>query len=138
LLAPGGAIALASDFDHPASHETSQQFTPPPATPAQNPQLGDKPNDPGYDGAEPGGNPPHTTNFYDDNHERFDLFGFPSALTPLATYADGPNATACTAQAVPPPCRQIAGFNAAGAWKRTRGRGDVVIAILDTGIRWDR
>jgi hypothetical protein len=128
LLVPGAAIALASDFDHPASSNTSQQFTPPPAP--TNPQRQDKPNDPEYDNAEPDGNTPHTTNFYD---ERFDLFGFPSQLTPLALYTDGPNAS-CNV----PPCRQVAGFNAAGAWKRTRGRGDVVIAILDTGIKWDR
>ena len=37
-----------------------------------------------------------------------------------------------------PPCHQIAGYNAAGAWKLARGRPDVVIAILDTGIKWDR
>jgi Subtilase family len=137
LLVPGAAFAVASDFDHPASSETRQQFEPPPAPAATNPQRGDKPNDPEYDSAEPDGNTPHVTNFYD---ERFDLFGFPSALTPLATYSDGPNASACTAEVppVPPPCRQIAGFNAAGAWKLTRGRPDAVIAILDTGIKWDR
>jgi Subtilase family len=129
LLAPGAAFAVASDFEHPASNDTSQQFTAPPAV---NPQRVDKPNDPDYDNAEPDGNTPHTTNFYD---ERFDLFGFPSALTPLALYADGPNAAAC---GVPGTCRQIAGFNAAGAWKLTRGRPDVVVAILDTGIKWDR
>jgi len=115
LLVPVAALALASDFEHPASSDTSQQFTPPPAP--TNPQRQDKPNDPGYDRAEPDGNLPHTTNFYD---ERFDLFGFPSQLTPLALYSDGPNANCGV-----PPCRQIAGFNAAGAWKRTRGRADV-------------
>ncbi|MFL5780134.1 MAG: S8 family serine peptidase, partial [Thermoleophilaceae bacterium] len=127
LLVPGAAIALASDFEHPASSDTSQQFTVPP-TP--NPQRLDKPNDPDYDRAEPDGNTPHSTNLYD---ERFDLFGFPTSLAPLALYHDGPNAS-CNV----PPCHQIAGYNAAGAWKRTRGRGDVVIAILDTGIKWDR
>jgi hypothetical protein len=30
----------------------------------------------------------------------------------------------------------VAGFNAAGAWKAERGRADVVIAILDTGVNW--
>ena len=33
---------------------------------------------------------------------------------------------------------QVSGFNAAGAWKLTRGSPAVTIAILDTGIRWDR
>ncbi|MEA2350435.1 MAG: hypothetical protein QOG86_1376, partial [Thermoleophilaceae bacterium] len=137
LLAPGAALAVASDFEHPASSETRQQFEPPPAPAATNPQRGDKPTDTDYDNAEPDGNLPHTSNFYD---QRFDLFGFPSALTPLAVYADGPNQTRCTTEVPPvaPPCRQIAGFNAAGAWKRTRGRPDVVVAILDTGIKWDR
>ena len=129
LLVPGTAIAIASDFDHPASNDTSQQFAVPPAP---NPQRADKPNDPEYDNAEPGGNPPPTTNLYD---ERFDLFGFPTSLAPLALYTDGPNFAAC---GVPASCHQIAGFNAAGAWKRTRGRGDVVVAILDTGVKWDR
>jgi len=125
LLAPGAALALASDFEHPARSpgDTSQQFTPPPSP--TNPHLRDKPNDPGYDNAEPGGNTPHSSNFYD---ERFDLFGFPSALTPSALYSEGPNAGKL----------QVAGFNASGAWKLTRGRPDVVIAILDTGIKWDR
>ncbi|TMK60937.1 MAG: hypothetical protein E6G53_17090, partial [Actinobacteria bacterium] len=128
LLAPGVAIALASDFEHPASHDTSQQFT------NANVQRLDKPNDPDYDNAEPGGNQPSKTNLYD---ERFDLFGFPSVLSPGAVYNDGPNSFGqgrCPAA----PCYQIAGYNAAGAWKLARGRPDVVIAILDTGIKWDR
>src|SRR5205807_1062027 len=79
--APGAAIALASDFEHPASHDTSQQFT------NANVQRLDKPNDPDYDNAEPGGNQPSKTNLYD---ERFDLFGFPSVLSPGAVYNDGP------------------------------------------------
>src|SRR4051812_2905265 len=118
-----GAGAAFASFDSPASSDTSQKFTPPPDP--TNPQRQDKPNDPNYDQAEPDGNLPHSTNFYD---ERFDLFGFPSALTPSANYVDGPNAGK----------KQVAGFNAAGAWKLTRGRPDVTIAILDTGIKWDR
>src|SRR4051794_11576359 len=121
LLVPGAAIAAGAGFDDPTSHDTSQQFTPPP-----NSQTQDKPNDPDYDSAEPGGNTPTSTNLYD---ERFDLFGFPSAFTTAsAHYGDGPHA------GLP----QVAGFNAAGAWKLTRGRPDVTIAILDTGIKWDR
>src|SRR5207302_304203 len=64
-----------------------------------------------------------SSNFYD---ERFDLFGFPSQLTPNAIYAVGPDA----GKLMP------AGFNAAGAWKLERGRPDAVVAILDTGIVW--
>jgi hypothetical protein len=120
LICAGAALA---SFDSPGSTDTSQKFTPPPDP--TNPQRQDKPNDPNYDQAEPDGNLPHSTNFYD---ERFDLFGFPSALTPSANYVDGPNAGK----------KQVAGFNAAGAWKLTRGRPDVTIAILDTGIKWDK
>jgi hypothetical protein len=129
LVLPGAATALASDFDHPASNDTSQQFTPPPAP--TNPQRQDTPDDPDYDCAEPDtAQAPCSNNFYD---ERFDLFGFPSALMDTARYQDGPNAT--PAPGVKP---QVAGYNAAGAWKLTRGRPDVAIAILDTGIKWDR
>ncbi|MEA2398977.1 MAG: hypothetical protein QOK25_2533, partial [Thermoleophilaceae bacterium] len=106
LLVPGGALALASDFEHPGSNDTSQHFVAPPDP--LDPQLTDKPNDPNYDQAEPGGNTPSSTNFYD---EQFDLFGFPSSKSPLAIYAQGTNSGK----------PQVAGFNASGAWKRTRG-----------------
>src|SRR3954453_3907161 len=122
LVLLGASAALAS-FDSPGSTDSSQKFTPPPDP--SNPQRNDKPNDPNYDQAEPDGNTPHSTNFYD---ERFALFVFPSALTPGAMYSEGPHAGQ----------RQVAGFNAAGAWKLTRGRSDVTIAILDTGIKWDK
>jgi len=92
-----------------------------------NPQRQDTPTDPQYDRAEPDDEDHGTaTNLYD---ERFDLFGFPSALTrTTALYADGPHAGQ----------PMISGYNAAGAWKLERGRPDVVVAILDTGIKWDR
>ena len=119
MLCPTAA-ALASDFDHPASSDTSQQFA------AGSVQRQDTPNDPEYDQAEPD-NPggPTSTNLYD---ERFDLFGFPSLRTPSAVYAQGPHAGS----------PEVSGFNAAGAWKATRGRPDVAVAILDTGIKWDK
>src|SRR4051812_31488668 len=112
------AAAAASDFEHPASSDTSQQFTT-----SGNPQRQDTPDDPDYDKAEDPES--STTNLYD---ERFDLFGFPSKLTPAAVYKDGPNALK----------PMVAGFNAAGAWKADRGDSGVVVAILDTGVRWDR
>jgi hypothetical protein len=116
----GGPLAQARDFDHPASDATGQQFA------AGNVQRQDTPNDPAYDRAEPDDEDAvdGSTNLYD---ERYDLFGFPSARTPLALYAEGPNATK----------PMISGFNAAGAWKLHRGRPDVIVAVLDTGIRWD-
>jgi hypothetical protein len=117
-VAAAPAWALASDFEHPASSDTSQQFTP-----GANVQRHDTPNDPSYDQAEPDSVHHTSSNFYD---ERFDLFGFPSQLTPTAIYKDGPH------QGKP----MVAGFNAAGAWKAERGRPDAVVAILDTGVNW--
>jgi hypothetical protein len=125
-VAPGSAVAAASDFEHPASGDTSQQLSYGRPLGPGNVQREDTPNDPNYDRAEPDATHGRTsTNFYD---ERFDLFGFPSQLTPSAQYLVGPNAGK----------PQIAGYNAAGAWKLERGRPDAVVAILDTGIRWDR
>ncbi|HVB27167.1 MAG TPA: S8 family serine peptidase, partial [Mycobacteriales bacterium] len=113
------AGAIGRDFDHPASHDTSQQFA------VANVQREDTPNDPNYDQSEPDSlNGTSSTDLYS---ERFDLFGFPSQLTRMtALYADGLH----MGQA------QISGFNAAGAWKQTRGDGDTVVAILDTGVQW--
>ncbi len=127
LAGVASAGAAARDFDHPASNDPRQQFAP------ASVQRHDTPNDPDYDRAEPddpdstlnGGTVDPSTNVYD---EQFGLFGFPSARTRgSATYLTGPNAGK----------PQVSGFNAAGAWKLERGRPDVAIAILDTGIKWD-
>lgn len=126
-LVVGDAFGQAGrDFDNPTSDDPSQQFAPGSA------QRDDTPNDPDYDRAEPddpdstdnGGTVDPSTSIYD---ERYDLFGFPSQLSPLAIYKEGPNNTR----------PMISGFNAAGAWKLTRGQPDVTVAILDTGIKWD-
>ncbi|HEX8105122.1 MAG TPA: S8 family serine peptidase [Solirubrobacteraceae bacterium] len=131
LLLAAPTAALASGFDDPESHDPGQQFS------ADNPQRHDTPNDYHYDHAEPDDEttPPEgqlpSTNLFD---ERFDLFGFPSARTRLtATYKDGPNAGKIAPGVTP----QISGFNAAGAWKLTRGDSRVQVAILDTGINWN-
>ena len=124
-LSIGIASAAARNFDAPASNDPSQQFT------NVGSQRADTPNDPDYDRAEttdedkpPGGTVPQSSNIYD---ERFDLFGFPSDKSiASAKYLAGPNA----------PMPQVSGFNAAGAWKLERGRPDVSVAILDTGIKW--
>src|SRR6266511_4824600 len=124
----GAASAASRDFEHPASTDASQQFG------VVNVQRDDTPNDPGYDYAEPddpdstlnGGTVDPSTNIYD---EQFGLFGWPSQRSRAsALYAVG-------AHAGQP---QISGFNASGAWKLERGRPDTTVAILDTGIRWDR
>lgn len=114
------AAASCGGFENPCSHETEEQFT------YNSVQREDTPNDPDYDQSEPDTKEPpadRSSNFF---AERFDLFGFPSELTPDAVYKVGPHAGK----------PMVAGFNAAGAWKAERGRPDVVIAILDDGIDW--
>jgi hypothetical protein len=115
------AVAAARDFESPASRDPSQQFAP------VNPQREDTPNDPGYDEAEPDDEDGlASTNLYD---EQFGFFGFPSARTRAsAIYHEGANAGQ----------PMISGFNAAGAWKLERGRPEVAVAVLDTGIKWNR
>jgi hypothetical protein len=120
--AAGAQEAGCGGFENPCSNETSQQFG------YESVQRNDTPNDPSYDQAEPDTQQPpanRSSNFYD---ERFDLFGFPSQLTPNAVYSAGPHAGK----------PMVAGFNAAGAWKAERGRHDVVVAILDTGVDWSQ
>jgi hypothetical protein len=120
VLASGASAAGCGGFEAPCSQETSQQFS------SGSVQREDTPNDPSYDQSEPDTQQPpanRSSNFFD---ERFDLFGFPSQLTPNAVYAAGPHAGK----------PMVAGFNAAGAWKAERGRPDSVVAILDTGIVW--
>jgi Subtilase family len=123
-VTPLAAQAATRDFEHPADNTPAaaqQQF------PIINPHRKDTPNDPAYDSAEPTDEDAvGASNIYD---ERFGLFGWPSQRSRLtAIYGDGPH----TGQP------QVSGFNASGAWKLDRGRPDAVIAILDTGIKWDR
>src|SRR5438270_6765387 len=122
LFAGGASATSCGGFENPCSQETAQQFG------YGSVQRQDTPNDPSYDQSEPDTQQPpanRSSNFYD---ERFDLFGFPSQLTPNAIYAVGPNAGK----------PMVAGFNAAGAWKGERGRADAIVAILDTGIDWSQ
>ena len=127
LVLPAAALAAADHgFDAPADHDTSQQLQAPGYI-GPNAQRNNTPNDPDYDSAEPddpdnGGK----TSIYD---EQFDLFGFASRRTPTTVYSD-PNDPRVGKL-------QIAGFNAAGAWKETRGDPGTTVAILDTGIKWD-
>ncbi len=123
------AAALAAGFDAPASTDPSQQFAP------GNVQRQDTPNDPGYDIAEPDDETPGGGTASSIYEERYDLFGFPSRYTSglilglgATNYREGPH------NGQP----QISGFNAAGAWKLERGSPDTVVAVLDTGIKWDR
>jgi hypothetical protein len=131
----GRAVAAAAlvvvlggaGFEDPVSDEPRQQFG---EVFDGNVQRDDTPNDPSYDSSEPDDPTPGvapTTSLYE---QRFDLFGFPSALTPTVRYLDPQDPTRLGR-------RQVSGFNAAGAWKVSRGRSDVQVAVLDTGIRWD-
>ena len=122
------AATAWADFDTPGSSDPSQQFedSPAPLPYGPNVQRDDTPDDLDYDRAEPGGT---STNLFS---ERFDLFGFASERTRLtAKYLDPGNPVAKLGKA------QISGFNAAGAWKLTRGNPGVAVAVLDTGINWD-
>lgn len=141
LLTVAVASAAARDFNNPASPNTAQQFG------AGSVQRDDTPNDPDYDYAEiddpdvtlNGGTVDPSTNIFD---ERFDLFGFPSLRTiASARYTEGPHGIG-GAQTLPANALtgdpMVSGFNAAGAWKLTRGLPSVAVAVLDTGIKWDR
>ena len=73
---PGASADPCGGFEAPCSQETAQQFG------YGSVQRQDTPNDPDYDQAEPDTQQPpanRSSNFY---AERFDLFGFPSQLTP--------------------------------------------------------
>jgi hypothetical protein len=124
------ATALAVGFDDPASDDPGQQLDGgvPFPLPYDNVQRDDTPDDPDYDRAEPDlPDPDPSTNVFS---ERFDLFGFASHRTRnSARYLDptGPNFLS----------GMVSGFNAAGAWKITRGKPSVSVAVLDTGINWD-
>jgi hypothetical protein len=124
VLTEGIAVAATDHgFESPASNDASQQFA------VDNPQRHNTPNDPDYDSSEPDDQDGGTgSSLY---AEDFGLFGFPSQLTRAsATYHDAVHGHTSGQP-------QVSGFNAGGAWKLERGRPDVSVAILDTGIKWD-
>jgi hypothetical protein len=126
----------------------------PGADPAESPRA-NTPNDPGFDPCElddaetPGLD---CSSFFSED---YGLFGFspdtanalpliPPLLHPLAAtqYSNcsqlDAQGRAANVAAGDPQCGQISGIRADTAWKRTTGDPDVVIAILDTGIRWQQ
>jgi hypothetical protein len=126
----------------------------PGSDPAESPRA-NTPNDPGFDPCElddvdtPGLD---CATFFSEDYR---LFGFspdtanslpliPPNLHPLAAtqYSDcsqlDAQGRAANVAAGDPQCAQIAGIRADTAWKRSTGDPDVVIAILDTGIRWQQ
>ncbi len=99
------------------------------------------PNDPDFDACETDNIGGATcSNVFDEELERF---GFaPSAAQATALYKPPFDAHVTRLQgqntlAGRNPLGQVSGVSADRAWKRSIGRPDVEIAILDTGIRWN-
>ena len=88
------------------------------------------PNDPAYDvcceAAPHAPGNPAPNNSCSFNNEQWPLYGFTPRNAQLANSLGNQNS----------PPLQGSGLNADGAWTTTLGRTDVVIAILDSGIRW--
>ena len=100
------------------------------------------PNDPDFDGCETDDQDgPHCANLFE---EEFQRFGFaPGSSQNSATYKNptDPHVARLMAQnalAGRNPLGQVAGVSADRAWKRTPGDPSVRIAIIDTGIKWDK
>jgi Subtilase family len=97
------------------------------------------PNDPEFDSCEPDGGAT-CSNVFEEELERF---GFaPNSSQGTATYKPPFDAHVTRLQAQNTtagrsPLGQLSGVSADRAWKRSIGRPDVEIAILDTGIRWN-
>ncbi|MDP3856344.1 MAG: PKD domain-containing protein [Stagnimonas sp.] len=96
--------------------------------PSSNPDLRvGTPNDPDFDCAEPD-DEDGATCAGDLFGQQFNLFGFaPDASKSTALYLD-------SARAGEP---QISGVSADAAWKVSIGQPQAVVAVLDTGIRWN-
>jgi hypothetical protein len=98
------------------------------------------PDDPGFDACEPdndGG--PTCSSVFSEQYERFGFAPFGTQFT--ATYKNPQDTARQQAQntaANRNPLGQIPGVSADRAWKRSTGDPRVKIAILDTGIRWER
>ena len=96
------------------------------------------PNDPDFDRAESDDEQgASSSNVYDEELERF---GFaPQATQNTALYKNPQDVARQRAQneaAGRNSLGQLSGVSADRAWKRSTGRPDVEVAILDTGIRW--
>ena len=94
------------------------------------------PDDPDFDCAESDGGG-GCSSVFDEEYERF---GFaPSSTQATATYKPGSIPARQQQQntlAGRNPLGQVPGVSVDRAWKRSIGRPDVQVAILDTGIRW--
>ena len=121
VAVPSGAAACAASTT-PCSSDAQQQFGVGPA----NPQRQDTPDDPDYDEAEPDGTP-------DLEHEPLRRALRPVRL-PVGAHAARPRRTP-TART--PASRRCPASTPRAPGRSTRGRPDVDVAILDTGIKWD-
>ena len=117
--------------------------------PTESPRL-NTPNDPGFDACEPDDPDTGTGDCSIYGDEQYGAFGFspfsaralpllPRALGATmysdCTQLDGPGKAANVAAGAPQ-CAQISGVRADSAWKYSTGDPDTVVAVLDTGIRW--
>jgi hypothetical protein len=123
-----------------AAPALARQF--PGSDPTQSVRV-DTPNDPDFDHCEPDDEdgPPTCENAFDEQYERY---GFaPNNSQGSALYHDptNPHVQRYMEQntaAARNPLGQVPGVSADRAWKYSPGSAGVQIAILDTGIRWDR
>ena len=121
-LAPALLLLAAA----PAARAANPNFDDPTGDP-----RADAPDDPGFDRCESDDASGDYAPGRPVWEEQFELFGFaPETTASTAVYLD-PNDPLFGQP-------QISGVRADTAWQRGRGRADVAIAILDTGIRWDR
>ncbi len=121
----------------------------PGADPTESPRA-NTPNDPDFDRCEPDDPDTGTSDCSSYFDEQFGSFGFsPDSANQIpavphsvgaTTYSDcsqldaaGKAANAATGA---PQCAQISGVRADQAWKYSTGDPSTVVAILDTGIRW--
>ncbi len=114
-----------------------------PAFPGSDPNesvRANTPDDPQFDACEPdnaGG--PTCASVFSEQYERFGFAPFGTQFT--ATYKNPQDTARQQAQnqaAGRNPLGQIPGVSADRAWKRSTGDPRVRIAILDTGIRWEK
>jgi hypothetical protein len=123
-LALGIIIVITGVASGSAEHNGTSRF--PNADP--NPRVG-TPDDPDFDCTELDDEDPDAPNCSSVFEEQFQLFGFPPGSTAataryhdLSRFGQG----------------QISGVSADRAWKSTIGIPEVAVAIIDTGIRWEK
>ena len=121
----------------------------PGSNPAESPRL-NTPNDPEFDKCEPDDTDTPSGDCTTYTDEQYGAFGFsPDSANqlPLLPHAVGATSytdcsqldaagRAANLASGSPECAQISGVRADSAWKYSTGDPDTVVAILDTGIRW--